>query len=163
MILLYSSVTFCDVQCWGFAAVHSCPFEGDVLEGVSGVGRWLPVPEHIIWGSNAQTFLVAVGGFRGSSEQSEGQRACTDLLERAERGASGVNRAPCNSDSPKIVWKGLAHRGKVCRESIAYNLPIFLFCLPLLLFYFSFIMLICIQMKYGILVILADIEEGASL
>lgn len=33
----------------------------------------------------------------------------------------------------------------------------------MLLFYFSFIMLICTQMKYAISVILADIEEDVPL
>lgn len=89
--------------------MHSCPFEGAVLEGVSGVRGWLPLPEHLTWGNTAQALVAAAGGSGGSSEESEGQSACTDLLERAESGAGGVDRAACNSDNPKIVWEeGLA-------------------------------------------------------
>lgn len=114
------------------------------------------------WGSTAGTLVAAVAGSGCFPEESEGQRACTDL-EWAERGAGGMDRTACNSDNPEIVWKqGLVRRGMVGRESIAYKLLVFLFCLPMLLFHFSFIMLICIQMKYAILVILADIEEDVS-
>lgn len=70
---------------------------------MSGVRGWLPLPEHFAWGSTAGTLVAAVGGSGGFSGESECQRACRDLLERAERGAGGVDITSCNSDNPKTV------------------------------------------------------------